>query len=103
MTVSAQAAYGLVSQTLAQCESDKSDGAAVQMATALGFVERPRRSDYELTHMVFTDSTGSTVTLSQRWHDPSGPFQNEPDIHRVRVTLQPVGQASTEHMIEWQE
>lgn len=103
MSVSAQVAYGLVSQTLAQCESDKSDAAAVQMAKGLGFVELHRRSSYELTHMVFTDPTGSTVTLSERWHDPSGPFQNVPDIHRVRVTLQPVGQVPTEHMIEWQE
>lgn len=30
---------------------------------------------------------GVQVRLAYRWYDPSGPFQNAPDIHRLRLEI----------------
>lgn len=35
----------------------------------------------------YADSDGGSVTLNVRSYDPSGPFQNEPDINRFTTKL----------------
>jgi hypothetical protein len=33
----------------------------------------------------------AAVTVTHRWYDPSGPFQNEPDIHKAKLELEGFG------------
>lgn len=30
---------------------------------------------------------GCTAKVTHRWYDPSGPFQNEPDIHKAKLEV----------------
>ena len=102
MTILASAAFELVSQTLPNCEAEQSSVSAIRVAESLGFVEKECVSQHELVNYLFVDSVGDSITLTERWHDPSGPFQNLPDIHRIRLTLTVVGKAQVQHMAEYE-
>lgn len=51
--------------------------------TEIGFAQSPR--DNLGTTGAFVD--GVQVLLAYRFYDPSGPFQNAPDIHRLRMEI----------------
>ncbi len=45
---------------------------------------------------------GKAIYLKYRWYDPSGPFQNDPDVHVVRLTLRtPTGEVLGEHEVRF--
>ncbi|WP_156382455.1 hypothetical protein [Acidovorax sp. Leaf160] len=103
MKLSAAEAFELVSAELDGCRKCESDAAAHQRALALGFVDRESSDPQTLTNSIYTDDRGDTVTLTQRWHDSSGPFQNAPDIHKIRVTLSQSGRPPLENMVAWEQ
>jgi hypothetical protein len=40
--------------------------------------------------------------MKYRWFDPSGPFQNEPDVHVLRLSLRtPSGELLGEHEVRF--
>lgn len=51
----------------------------------------------------YTDSEGDQVTLNVRSYDPSGPFQNEPDINRFTVKLISPGREVASHDRQYDE
>ena len=44
-----------------------------------GVDQNPRPQTIMVAKLCLDD--GREVTLSERWYDPSGPFQNAPDVH----------------------
>ncbi|WP_199155635.1 hypothetical protein [Chromobacterium sp. ASV23] len=40
---------------------------------------------------------GHAVQVTHRWRDPSGPFQNEPDIHKAILQMAGVGYKEVEY------
>ncbi len=44
-------------------------------------------SNYMLLNCKYTDEQGDSVVFHYRSYDPSGPFQNLPDINKFRVEL----------------
>lgn len=99
---SAQDAFTQLVGTLQDCLADETTGPAQKVADALGFQKEDHSDPQVLCFYRFTDAAGNSVTLKERWHDPSGPFQNVPDIHRIRVTLAVRGTADVEQMVEFQ-
>lgn len=71
------------------------DIAPVQLAVqTLGLKVQPTHSlSQTLVSAVHEAPDGSSLEVRVWWFDPSGPFQNEPDITRFRVTLRRAGQA----------
>lgn len=102
MTKTAEEVFEQVSSTLAECERTESSLPASSLLISLGGVEVKQSNPSVLTNCVFTDFLGNSVTVNMKWHDPSGPYQNLPDIHRVRVTLQVFGKSPVERMIEYE-
>lgn len=50
-----------------------------------GLVQNPKPQTILVAQLALHDGRG--VKLSERWYDPSGPFQNLPDIHVVWLEL----------------
>lgn len=57
---------------------------AVKLGMSGGEVKAFNTLKYEFA---YTDSEGGSVVLNVRSYDPSGPFQNEPDINRFTAKL----------------
>lgn len=102
MTISAVQAFEQITPTLRACEDECSSIPAERVAASLGFQKQKSSNLHVLTNLVFQDEDGSTVTLVERWHDPSGPCQNLPDIYRLRLTLNVIGRPPVEHMAEYE-
>lgn len=103
MKIAAETVFEVVREELDACVRDQSEFPASRKARSLGFVEGEKPKPQVLSYYIYTDDVGSTVTLSQRWHDPSGPFQNLPDIHRVELALNVVGRSPVTQTVEWEE
>lgn len=102
MRITAEEAFEAVGAELEACETDESELPARDRALSVGFVEREKPKPQVLSYYIYTDDAGSTVTLSQRWYDPSGPCQNLPDIHKVELTLNVVGRSPVTHTAKWE-
>ena len=73
---------------------------AVQLGMVGGEVKSFNALRYEFAYI---DSEGGQVTLNVRSHDPSGPFQNEPDINRFTVKLICAGREMASHDRQYNE
>jgi hypothetical protein len=83
---------------------EKNYSLAVQGAENFGFQSFPTEGMSQvLADLRYKDFTGSEVWLVAKWHDPSGPFQNLPDINRIRLTLRVSGQPPVEYMREYED
>ena len=98
----AEEVFELISNALAECERSESSLPAHRLLVSLGGVDVKHPNQYVLMNYVFTDFLGNSVVVNEKWHDPSGPYQNFPDIHRVRVTLQVFGKSPVERMVEYE-
>ncbi len=82
----------------------KNHSLAVQAAEMFGFQRIPTSSSSQIfADLRYKDVTGGEITLIAKWHDPSGPFQNLPDINRIRLTLRIPGQSPIEYMDEYED
>lgn len=102
MIQTAEEVFEKVSHTLAECAQTRSSVPASRLLDSLGGFEVEHKNLQVLSNHVFTDFLGNSVTVNEKWHDPSGPYQNFPDIHRVRVTLQVYGKSPVERMVEYE-
>lgn len=83
---------------------EKDYSLAVQAAEKSGFRSVPRSSTSSvLADLRYKDVTGSEIWLVAKWHDPSGPFQNLPDVNRIRLTLSVPGRPLIEYMGEYED
>lgn len=87
MTTSAEDAFGAISSVLGACKKERDSMPAVLVAESLGFRRDKHADPQVIVNLVFEDDAGCSVTLTERWHDPSGALQNLPDIHRLRLIL----------------
>jgi len=84
--------------------NEQNHSLAVQAAEKFGFHSLPTSSMSQIfADLRYKDLTGGEVNLVAKWHDPSGPFQNLPDINRIRLTLKVPGQPSIEYMGEYED
>lgn len=84
--------------------NEKNYFVAVQAAEKFGFQDFPTTSTSQIfSDLRYKDSGGCEVSLVAKWHDPSGPFQNLPDITRIRLTLRVPGQPAVEYMGEYED
>lgn len=88
----------------AACKA-KDHSFAVIAAERLGFQHIPisGASSQVFANLRYQEPSGSEVWLVAKWHDPSGPFQNIPDINRLRLTLKVPGCNPVEHMSEYED
>lgn len=83
---------------------EKDHSLAVLAAEKLGFHSFPTSSTSQIfADLRYKDLTGCEIWLVAKWHDPSGPFQNLPDINRIRLTLRVPGRPSIEYMGEYED
>lgn len=82
----------------------KDHSLVARAAQKLGFQDFPTTSTSQIfADLRYKDSAGCEVLLVAKWHDPSGPFQNLPDINRIRLTLRVPGQPSVEYTREYED
>lgn len=87
----------------AACDA-KEYSLVVQAAEKFGFHSIPANSSLKsFANLKYEDSNGGEIMLIAKWYDPSGPFQNLPDINRIRLTLKMPGQKPIEYMDEYED
>lgn len=101
MTTSAEAAFREVSSMLDACKKERDSMPAVLVAESVGFRRDKNADPQVIVSLVFEDDAGSSVTLTERRHDPSGSLQNLPDIHRLRLVLNVGDDSSVWCMVEY--
>lgn len=100
--MSAQAVFEQMKPIVWECAQTHSHLEAVRAAEARGFVAKPTPDLSQIyDDLRYSDAEGGTVRLYAKWHDPSGPFQNLPDITRVRLILSLPGRPLEEYMVEY--
>ena len=84
--------------------NEKNHSLAVQATEKFGFHSFPTSSMSQIfADLRYKDLAGGEVGLVAKWHDPSGPYQNLPDINRICLTLKLLGQQSIEYMREYED
>lgn len=73
---------------------------AAQLGMAGGELNSFNALRYEFA---YADEVGDQVTLNVRSYDPSGPFQNEPEINRFTVKLISRGREVASHERQYNE
>ena len=82
----------------------KDHSLAVQAAEKFGFCSVPTGSLSQIfADLRYKDPNGSEISLVAKWLDPSGPFQNLPDINRILLTLKMPGQSPIEYRCEYRD
>lgn len=77
---------------------------AVEAAKQLGFHDRQTSATSSvMADLKFRDISGGEVSLVAKWHDPSGPFQNLPDINRLYLSLRTPDSAPAEFTLEYED
>ena len=51
------------------------------------FVEDTRETPAQILGVYRGALDGAVASVTHRWYDPSGPFQNEPDIHKAKLEV----------------
>lgn len=102
MSVSAKEAFDAILVVLDTCQKECSSAQASLVAKSLGFSELATSDRQTIVSMIYRDHFGDSVTLLERWRDPSGPFQNLPDIHRLRLVLDVAGTPPVERGVEYE-
>jgi hypothetical protein len=77
---------------------------AIGAAELLNFRDFSTESSQRiLADLKYEDPSGDEVWLVVKWHDPSGPFQNLPDINRIRLSLIVPSHPSIDYMREYKD
>ena len=53
-----------------------------------GFVKSTRPTLGQILGIYSGKLDSQSARLTNRWYDPSGPFQNEPDIHKAELAVE---------------
>jgi hypothetical protein len=51
------------------------------------FVEDNRPTPDDVLGLYVGQVDGMRATITHSWRDPSGPFENKPDIHKIRLEV----------------
>lgn len=52
-----------------------------------GLIEEPTPPNTHILGIYSGIYNGVPLTLKHRWHDPSGPFSIQPDIHKAKLEI----------------
>ncbi|OEZ54220.1 hypothetical protein [Duganella sp. HH105] len=73
--------------TMYEFQSIASDAELYAFMKRYAFVQDTNPTPPEILGIYIGELEGSTAKITHRWHDPSGPVKNEPDIHKVRLEV----------------
>lgn len=100
--MSAQTVFDELKPIVSSCEILRDHLTAVRAAEARGFISHPTPELSQIyDDLRYADENGGTARLYVKWHDPSGPFQNLPDITRIRLILSIPGKPLEEYLVEY--
>lgn len=68
-------------------ESVGSDCELYAFLKRYAFKEDTRETSAQILGVYQGTLDGNAATITHRWYDPSGPFQNEPDIHKAKLEI----------------
>ena len=68
-----------------------SDSALAGFVRKHGFVKAPATTAEDVLGVYVGEIDGVRATITHSWRDPSGPFENKPDIHKVRLEVDGTG------------
>jgi hypothetical protein len=74
-------------KAIEEFESVESDSELYAFLKQYAFSEDTRQTSAQILGVYRGTLDGNTATITHRWHDPSGPFQNEPDIHKAKLEV----------------
>ena len=65
----------------------QSDSELYAFLKRYAFVEDTRETPAQILGVYWGALEGAVASVTHRWYDPSGPFQNEPDIHKAKLEV----------------
>lgn len=68
-------------------ESVRSDDELYEFLERYAFKEDTRPTSAQILGVYRTILDGNAASVTHRWYDPSGPFQNAPDIHKAKLEV----------------
>ncbi len=74
-------------QLISDFTSIASDAALYAFLKHYGFVEDTANTPSKILGVYNAILDGAPAKITHSWHDPSGPFQNEPDIHKATFEI----------------
>ncbi|CNE94060.1 hypothetical protein ACMVCI_000844 [Yersinia enterocolitica] len=78
--------FTLLKQQIILVCHERNSGKLIDLALNSGmFVQG--EWNYSKLHCSYKDSEGSEIQFSYKSYDPSGPFQNLPDVSKVKLVL----------------
>lgn len=80
--------FASLRNALEEARSQQDSSIATSAANSFGFVESDESRNFTFAvRYSYTGSDGYSIVLNYRSYDPSGPFQNLPDINKFSLTL----------------
>lgn len=74
-------------QLISDFKAIVSDAALNTFLKHYGFVEDTAKTPSKILGVYNATLDGATAKITHSWHDPSGPFQNESDIHKASLEI----------------
>lgn len=74
-------------KTLEEFDNIGSDDELYAFIKKYGFRKDTRSTSAQILGIYVGKLDDKSARLTHRWYDPSGPFQNEPDIHKAKLEI----------------
>lgn len=74
-------------KAIEEFEDVQSDTELYAFLKRYAFVEGTRPTSAQILGVYRGMLDGAAASITHRWYDPSGPFQNEPDIHKAKLEV----------------
>lgn len=86
-------------KAIEEFNSISSDDELYALIKRYGFVRSSRPTSGQVLGIYSGKLDSQPARLTHRWYDPSGPFQNEPDIHKAELVVEGHGS----HQVAYRE
>jgi len=74
-------------QAIEEFREIQSDSELYEFLERYAFVKDTREASAQVLGVYRGALDGAIANVTHRWYDPSGPFQNEPDIHKAKLEV----------------
>jgi len=74
-------------KAIEEFKSIGSDSELYAFLKRYAFAEDTRETSAQILGIYRGTLDGTSASVTHRWYDPSGPFQNEPDIHKAKLEV----------------
>lgn len=68
-------------------KSIRSDSELYAFLKRYAFAQDTRETSAQILGVYRGMLGGASASVTHRWYDPSGPFRNEPDIHKAKLEV----------------